>query len=120
MPVTFTVNVAGNATPITVYSITDYLGNAIFPPPSGLPPGNYTVTQASFGGDGTFAPTTITFPTPLQVSVPKLDQSITFDALADKTFGDPDFRAVRQRELGSRRFVRRKRQLARSREARST
>jgi len=74
---------------------TDYLGNAIFPPPSGLPPGNYTVIQASFGGDGTFVPTTITFPNPLQVSVPKLNQSIVFDRAANgldhKTFGDPDF-----------------------------
>jgi hypothetical protein len=89
VPVTFTVVGPGGTT--TVVAITDYLGNAIFPPPSGLPPGNYTVTGATFGGDGTYAPTTITFPTPLQVSVPKLNQSIDFDALAAKTFGDPDF-----------------------------
>ena len=89
VPVAFTVNGPNGTT--TVYSITDYLGNAIFPPPSGLPPGNYTITQATFGGDGTFAPTTITFPPGSQVSVPKLNQSIELGALADKTFGDPDF-----------------------------
>jgi hypothetical protein len=53
------------------------------------------VIQASFGGDGTFVPTTITFPNPLQVSVPKLNQSLSFDRAANgldhKTFGDPDF-----------------------------
>jgi len=89
VPVAFTV--VGPSGTTTIWSITDYLGNAIFPPPSGLPPGNYTVTGASFGGDGTYAPTTITFPTPLQVSVPKVNQSIDFDALAARTFGDPDF-----------------------------
>ncbi len=86
--------VAGPSGPTTVYAITDYLGNATFPPPSGLPPGSYTVTQASFNGDGTYAPTTITFPTPLQISIPKLNQGIVFDPpLAAKTFGDPDFTA---------------------------
>ena len=49
------------------------------------------MTQASFGGDGTYAPTTIVFPTPQQFTVPKTNQSITFDALADKIVGDPDF-----------------------------
>jgi uncharacterized delta-60 repeat protein len=89
VPVTFTLTGPGGTT--TASSITDYLGNAIFPPPSGLPPGNYTVTQASYGGDGTYAPTTITFPTPIQITVPKLNQSITFDAIANRILGDPDF-----------------------------
>ena len=37
VPVAFTVNGPGGTT--TVYAITDYLGNATFPPPSGLPAG---------------------------------------------------------------------------------
>jgi uncharacterized delta-60 repeat protein len=89
VPVAFTVTGPSGTT--TVWAITDYLGNATFPPPSGLPPGDYTVTQASFGGDGTFAPTTITFPTPRVVTVPKVNQGIAFDALADRTLGEPDF-----------------------------
>ena len=109
VPVAFTVNGPSGTT--TVYAITDYLGNAIFPPPSGLPAGNYTVTQATFGGDGTYAPTTITFATPLQVSVPKTNQSITFGALARQDLRRCGLRAVRRRELGPRRFVRRERRL---------
>src|SRR5206468_3112529 len=40
VPVAFTVTGPSGTT--VVYAISDYLGNAIFPPPSGLPPGNYT------------------------------------------------------------------------------
>ena len=47
------------------------------------------MTQASFGGDGTFAPTTIALSQ--QFTVPKSVQGLTFDALPDKALGSPDF-----------------------------
>ena len=58
-------------------------------PPPGLPAGNYTVTQASYGGNATYAAANVSLAQ--QFNVPKTVQSITFDALADKTLGAPDF-----------------------------
>ncbi|MET0205286.1 MAG: C25 family cysteine peptidase, partial [Casimicrobiaceae bacterium] len=87
IPVAFTVTGPGGTT--TIYAITDESGNATLPPPSGLPAGTYTVTQASFGGDATYAPTTIALSQ--QFVVPKMNQSISFAALPDKMLGDPDF-----------------------------
>ena len=72
----------------TASAITDYLGRAMLPPP-GLPAGNYTVTAASFAGNAIYAPASITLAQ--QISVPKTNQSIAFDALAAKTTADPDF-----------------------------
>jgi uncharacterized delta-60 repeat protein len=87
VPVAFTVT--GQSGTTTIYAITDVFGNATLPPPSGLPAGTYTVTQATFGGNGTFAPTTIALSQTFVV--PKISQSIAFDALANRFFGDPDF-----------------------------
>ncbi len=110
VPVAFTVNGPSGTT--TVYAITDYLGNATFPPPSGLPPGTYTVTQATFGGDGTYAPTTIVFSTPQQITVPKTNQGITFDPLAGKSVRRSGLPGVRKREpFGTRRVLQGERQL---------
>ncbi|HTP45431.1 MAG TPA: choice-of-anchor Q domain-containing protein [Casimicrobiaceae bacterium] len=82
-------SVTGPAGSTTIFANTDELGQAKLPPPSGLPAGTYTVTHASFGGDATFNATAIALSQ--QFMVPKLAQSITFDPLANKNFGDPDF-----------------------------
>ena len=81
-------SVTGPAGPITISAITDYVGRAKLPPP-GMLAGTYTVTQASFGGNATYAAANVTLAQ--QFIVAKTAQSITFDALAGKTLGDPDF-----------------------------
>jgi uncharacterized delta-60 repeat protein len=87
--VTVAFTVTGPSGTTTIYATTDNLGNAVLPPPSGLPAGDYTVTQAAFGGDGTYAPTSIALSQTF--TVPKIDQSIAFDPLPNKSTGDPDF-----------------------------
>ena len=84
--VSFSVTGPGGST--TIFVTTDELGQAKLPPP-GLPAGNYTATQAMFGGNADYAGTAIALSQAF--AVPKLNQSITFDPLADKIFGDPDF-----------------------------
>src|SRR5439155_4507116 len=49
--------ITGPEGPKTILAITDYLGRATLPPP-GLPAGSYTVTQASYAGNATYAATT--------------------------------------------------------------
>ena len=85
--VAFTVTGPSGTT--TIYATTDNLGNAVLPPPSGLPAGDYTVTQATFGGDGTYAPTSIALSQTFTVA--KINQSIAFDPLPNRSTGDPDF-----------------------------
>jgi uncharacterized delta-60 repeat protein len=87
-PISFSVTGPGGAT--TIWAITDYLGQATLPPP-GLPAGNYTVTQASYGGNATYAASNVTFTPAEQFTVARTAQSITFDPLADKMLGAPDF-----------------------------
>ena len=72
----------------TIFANTDNLGRAILPPP-GLPAGTYTVTQAAFGGNATYAATSRALAQ--QFIVPKTAQSITFDPLADVDYGEPAF-----------------------------
>src|SRR5207237_8937280 len=86
--VTFAVTGPGGAT--TIWAITNYLGLAMLPPP-GLPAGTYTVTQASFGGNATYAATTITFTPAEQFTVARTVQTIFFDPLADRNYGGPAF-----------------------------
>jgi hypothetical protein len=74
----------------TISAITDYLGQARLPPP-GLPAGNYTVTQASFGGNATYAAATVTFSPTQPFTVAKTAQSVTFDPLPDADYGEPAF-----------------------------
>ena len=73
---------------MTVWAITDYLGRATLPPP-GLAPGEYTVVEASFDGNASYSPSTRTLAQ--TISIPQGNQTINFAALANKTFGDPDF-----------------------------
>jgi Bacterial Ig-like domain (group 3) len=54
-PVSFTVTGPGG--PVTSWSITDYLGRAT--PPPGFALGSYTVTQASYPGNATYAPSSV-------------------------------------------------------------
>ena len=84
-----TFSVAGPGGANTIFAITDYIGRATLPPPSGLPPGTYTVTQAAFGGNATYAASNVTLAQ--QFTVAKTVQSITFAALPDKTFADVSF-----------------------------
>src|SRR5204863_8998916 len=51
-------SVTGPQGPKEVFAITDFTGLATVPPP-GLPPGTYSVTQARFAGNATYAPTTL-------------------------------------------------------------
>lgn len=81
-------SVTGPAGAITIWANTDNLGRAILPPP-GLPAGSYTVTQAAFGGNATFAATSLTLAQPFIVS--KLAQSLSFDAIPDMNYGDANF-----------------------------
>jgi hypothetical protein len=88
--VSFTVTGPNGST--TIWTITDALGRAVLPPP-GLPAGTYQVTGASFPGDDTFAPATVAFAPAQQFNVAKLAQTITFDALPDRSYGYPPFNA---------------------------
>jgi hypothetical protein len=54
-----------------------------------LPAGDYTVTQMSFAGNATYAPTSVALTQ--RFGVPKTAQSISFAPLPGKTEGDPDF-----------------------------
>jgi VCBS repeat-containing protein len=54
-----------------------------------LPAGDYTVTQMSFAGNATHAPTSVALTQ--RFGVPKTAQSISFAPLPGKTEGDPDF-----------------------------
>ncbi len=72
----------------TVFAITDYLGQAVLPPP-GLPAGDWMVTAASFGGNATYNVTSLGLTTQT-INIPKVNQTITFASLS-KNFGDPDF-----------------------------
>ena len=84
--------VTGPGGPTVLWANTDYLGRAMLPP-AGLPGGTYTVTNASFGGNATFAAADLDF-TPMQhFTVAKTSQNITFDVLADRTIGSPVFMA---------------------------
>ena len=85
-PVSFAVTGPGGL--ITISAITDYLGQALLPPP-GLSAGTYTVTGASYAGDATFAATSVALAQ--QFVVPKTAQSITFDVLGDLSYGGPAF-----------------------------
>ncbi|HEX7273417.1 MAG TPA: choice-of-anchor Q domain-containing protein [Casimicrobiaceae bacterium] len=84
--VSFSVTGPGGST--TIWVTTDDLGRAMLPPP-GLPAGNYTATQANYAGSAIYAGTSVALSQAFVV--PKLNQSITFDPLVDKIFGDPDF-----------------------------
>ncbi len=86
--VSFAVTGPGGAT--TLSAITDYLGQATLPPP-GLPAGDYTVTQATYGGNATYAGAVVALAPAQQFTVAKTDQSITFATLGNKTVVDPDF-----------------------------
>jgi uncharacterized delta-60 repeat protein len=83
-------SVTGPGGPATISVITDYLGQAMLPPP-GLPAGDYTATQASFGGNATYAAANLIIAPAQSFTVAKTAQGVTFDALAGKTFGDADF-----------------------------
>jgi hypothetical protein len=54
---------------------------------SGLSVGPHAITAKYLGDENSTASTS----SPLTQNVGKADQTITFDAIADKTFGDPDF-----------------------------
>ncbi len=73
---------------VTISSITDYLGQATLPPP-GLPTGDYSVTQASYGGNATYASSTVAFSPSQQFTVAKTAQTIFFDPLPDVAYGGP-------------------------------
>jgi choice-of-anchor C domain-containing protein len=74
----------------TAFAITDYLGQAILPPP-GLAAGTYTIVAASFGGNATYQPTTL-IPTIAQTfTIAKANQTITFGSLSSEVYGNPDF-----------------------------
>ena len=83
-----TFSVTGPAGPTTIWAITDYLGRAVLPPP-GLPAGTYTVTNASFGGNATFAAANLTFAPAQEFTVAKIAQNFAFGELADTTYGAP-------------------------------
>ena len=83
-PVSFLVTGPGG--PTIVWVTTDYLGRAVLPP-AGLPGGDYTVTNASYGGNATFAAVNLSFAPAQQFTVPKIAQNLDFDALADITYG---------------------------------
>src|SRR5207302_2086658 len=82
----FAVNGPGG--PRTIFAITDYLGRATLPPP-GLAAGTYTVTQASYAGNATYAASSVSLSQ--QFTVAKTPQSITFAQLPGKMQSDPDF-----------------------------
>ncbi len=84
--VSFSVTGPGGST--TIWANTDNLGRATLPPP-GLPAGTYTVTQAAFGGNATYAATSLALAQ--QFIVPKTAQSIAFDPPADVNYGEPAF-----------------------------
>ena len=86
--VSFAVTGPGGAT--TLSAITDYLGQATLPPP-GLPAGDYTVTQATYGGNATYTGAFVALAPAQQFTVAKTNQSITFTTLGNKTVVDPDF-----------------------------
>jgi hypothetical protein len=85
--VAFTLASPRYAGGITVFAITNPLGQAFLPPP-GLGAGDYTITSASFAGNATYDPVTTTTGFSTAFSIPKADQSIVFGALASRTFGD--------------------------------
>jgi YVTN family beta-propeller protein len=83
-------SVTGPEGALTISAITDYLGQATLPPP-GLLAGNYTVSQASYGGDATYASSTVIFSPPGQFTVAQTAQTIAFAPLADASYGIPAF-----------------------------
>ena len=89
MPVAFTVTGPSGTT--TVYAITDYLGNAIFPPPSGLPPGQLHGDPGDVRRRRDLRADDDHLPDAAAGVGAEAGPEHHFDALADKTFGDPDF-----------------------------
>ncbi|MEP7181312.1 MAG: choice-of-anchor Q domain-containing protein [Betaproteobacteria bacterium] len=79
--------VSGPSGSMTIFANTDNLGRATLPPP-GLPSGTYNVTGASFAGNATFAPASITFATAQQFNVAKLAQTLSFGPLPDTGFSN--------------------------------
>jgi hypothetical protein len=81
--------VDGPGGPRTIFAIADYRGEATLPPPTGLPAGSYTVSQALYAGNSKYASTSISLTQ--QFVVPKTPQGIDFAPLPDKTLGEADF-----------------------------
>jgi hypothetical protein len=89
-PVSFAVTGPSGAT--TIWANTNNLGQATLPPP-GLPAGTYSITGASFGGNATFAATSVAFSPAQQFTVAKTAQSISFGTLPNVSFGAHAFEA---------------------------